>query len=63
MNKLQSMTNKQLDRIYRRVWNKMTEGYGYQPFGFDSHTMWAVHPEWMNLISVLRNEAKRRMAK
>lgn len=59
---LKSYSFKQLDRLYRRCWDRMTRHDGYQPFGYDSVTLWAVHPGWMTIITACRNEYQRRKA-
>jgi hypothetical protein len=38
------MTKTQVYRWYRRLWDRITRGDGYQPFGYDVHTMQIVHP-------------------
>ncbi len=59
---LKSYTMKQLERLYLRCWDRMTRGDGYQPFGYDLTTLWAVHPGWMEIITACKNEYKRRKA-
>ncbi len=48
--KLEDFTNKQLQRLFNRVWSRMIEGDGYQPFGYDRVTLWATKPEWMTIL-------------
>jgi hypothetical protein len=57
--KLMTYTRKQLERLYIRVWDKMTRYDGYQPFGYDAPTLWATHPEYMNIIQTIKAVAKR----
>jgi hypothetical protein len=38
----------------------MTAADGYQPFGYDNSTMWATHPEWMEIREAIRTEGCRR---
>jgi hypothetical protein len=57
---LRSLPNAYLVRLYHRVWERMTRGDGYQPFGYDLVTLYAVHPEWMRVLDAIRWEAQRR---
>lgn len=54
------LTDKQLIRLFCRVWQRMTAGDGYQPFGYDAVTLWATNPGWMAIIAEIKAEAKRR---
>jgi hypothetical protein len=38
------MTKTQVYRWYRKLWDHITRGDGYQPFGYDERTMRIVHP-------------------
>ena len=38
------MTKEQILRAYRTLWRKVTEGDGYQPWGYDVPTMRITHP-------------------
>jgi len=38
------MTTKQIFRAYCKLWAKVTEGDGYQPWGYDVVTMRMIHP-------------------
>ena len=42
--KVVGMTRKQVERAYGKLWDKMTEGDGYQPFGHDIRTLNMTHP-------------------
>lgn len=55
-----SFTITQLNRLYGNVWHRMTRGDGYQPWGYDYTTLWAVHPGWMTIIDAIRTEYKSR---
>lgn len=57
---LQDMTTKQVDRLYRRVWARMTDGDGYQPFGYDRRTLALTRPTWLALIDTVHAEVVRR---
>ena len=37
-------TRTQIVRFWNRLFRKVTEGYGYQPYGYDWPTMKAAHP-------------------
>lgn len=51
----------QLSRLYNRTWERMTAGDGYQPFGYDWPTVYAVHPGFADVLISLRTEAIRRL--
>jgi hypothetical protein len=55
------MTDDQLVRLYVRSWERMTQGDGYQPFGYDSRTLWLTRPSWMRHIDAIRAEVHRRI--
>jgi len=38
------MTRKQIARAYRKLWERITQGDGYQPFGYDAPTLAITHP-------------------
>jgi hypothetical protein len=42
---LDALTAAQLERFICRLWERMTAGAGYQPFGFDYPTLCAIHPQ------------------
>ena len=42
--KVVGMTKKQVERAYSKLWDKITEGDGYQPFGYDARTLRSTHP-------------------
>ena len=37
-------TKKQIVRFWNRLFERVTAGYGYQPYGYDWPTMRASHP-------------------
>ena len=41
-----ALTQAQKDRLYRAAWQRMTQGDGYQPYGYDWPTIRASHPGW-----------------
>lgn len=60
------LTDGELRRMEKRVYNKMNEGAGYQPYGMDSLTMTIVKPvEYAVLLAVreeMRDRAKLKLA-
>ena len=54
------LTDTQLLNMARKVWDSMTEGSGYQPFGYDRPTMSLTHPEHLNALDVVREEIRSR---
>ena len=60
MRKFKELTNSQLKRLYIRVWHRMTKEDGYQPFGYDSVTLWATKPGFMQILANIESEAKER---
>lgn len=48
------MTRKQVDRAYRRLWDRITRGDGYQPFGYDAPTLRMTHPGYFPARDRLR---------
>jgi hypothetical protein len=59
--KLAEMTDQQLVPLYLRLWERMTRGDGYQPFGYDSVTLRLTRPSWMRYIDAIRAEVYRRI--
>lgn len=49
---LGNLTDEQLKRLYKKVYRKIREGYGYQPFGFDWPTLRINKP---GMAKVLKN--------
>ena len=41
------MTKVQVERWYRKLWNAMTKGDGYQPWGYDLPTLRMTHPGFL----------------
>jgi len=58
---LRSLTTNQLLRLYHRAWERMTDGDGYQAFGYDAPTLWMTHPGWMCVLHCIRLEVCRRL--
>ena len=58
---LRQLTMTQLERLYHRVWDRMTRYSGYQPFGHDRVTMLMVHPEEMAILDSIKLEGLRRL--
>lgn len=56
MSKIIGLTRAQAVRAYRRLHAQVTEGYGYQPFGFDVPTMKINHPGYFPAKARLRRE-------
>jgi hypothetical protein len=57
---MQTLNNTQLERIYRKLWDRVRYGQGYQPFGFDMATLWVTRPQLAQSIADVLAEAKRR---
>lgn len=53
------MTKQQIHRAYRKLWNKVTEGSGYQPFGFDKPTMQICFPGFFPAVKRLEELLKK----
>ena len=49
------MTRKQIERAYRKLWQHMTDGDGYQPYGYDEHTLAITHPGLLPARTLLRS--------
>lgn len=52
---IDSLTTSQLVRFYWRVWEKMTAGYGFQPFGYDPRMLREFHPQMMRCLDYIRS--------
>jgi hypothetical protein len=48
------MTQAQVYRWYRKLWEHVTRGDGYQPFGYDAPTMRMTHPGFFPAVERLR---------
>jgi hypothetical protein len=57
---IRTLTDKQLERAYMRLWDHLEDGNGYQPFGYDLPTIRAAFPAIYNSMSRLWDEARRR---
>lgn len=50
---LSLLTPYELSLIERRMWSRITEGAGYQPFGFDRPTTRITHPSELAALAAL----------
>lgn len=57
---LSLLTDTQLVNMDQKVYRKMVEGSGYQPFGYDHVTMRVTHPEEYQALMAVRQERKKR---
>jgi len=48
----------QLYRLYRKAWERMTEGDGYQPWGYDAVTIRATKPGWYRTLKAISEAHK-----
>ena len=56
------LTNKQLERLYRKVWERIDRlTVGGRTFGVDLPTLWIIAPELANAIVRIRAEARVRV--
>ncbi len=55
----------QLERRYARLYDKVTRGSGYQPFGYDRRTIEIYHPgftaAWRRLRQLWKDAAEREL--
>ena len=58
---LKRLSDTQLSRLYRQVWDRMTRHDGYQPFGYDLPTLRLTNPGFLDIILSIRGEAQRRL--
>lgn len=56
------MTRAQVERAYRQLWERITRGDGYQPFGYDRATMAMTHPGFFPAVARLRAEWRKAQA-
>ncbi len=58
---LDGLSDHQLRRFIYRVWERLTAGAGYQPFGFDYPTLNAIHPHltrvYQQAVKTLRHRS------
>ena len=47
-------TKTQILRFYRKLWEHVTHGDGYQPFGYDWPTLNLTHPHFKTAFQRLR---------
>lgn len=59
---LREQTDAQAARLSARVWERATQGDGYQPFGYDRITMEITKPGWMRAIDEVDDDFRRRLA-
>ena len=45
----------QIERWYRKLWDRITRGDGYQPFGYDTPTLRITHPGFFPARDRLRD--------
>lgn len=50
----QDYTGEQFSRIWQRVWNRMTRGDGYQPWGYDRPTLGITKPNWLRILDAFQ---------
>jgi hypothetical protein len=58
---LSLLTDTQLMNMESKVWNKMTEGDGYQPYGYDDNTLKLTNPVQYRALLQVRKEQKNRL--
>jgi hypothetical protein len=57
---LSNLTHYELSLLSNRIWKKMTDGDGYQPFGYDSRTMRICHPiDWQAYQMIERKQLEQ----
>lgn len=54
------MNDRQLLRLERKCWERMTAGDGYQPFGYDERTLRIAKPRWLDTLTTIRDELRKR---
>ncbi len=62
---LKTMNTTQLERLYRKLWERMTRYDGYQPFGYDWPTVRIVYPGFyaaLKMVGAAYLEVQRREA-
>lgn len=47
------MTQEQIDRLYRKAYERMSRGDGYQPYGYDWPTLRLVKPGWYRTLRLI----------
>lgn len=47
---LKTMSKTQLERLYKRIMERIDRIYGYQPFGYDWITLRMCTPEWADAL-------------
>jgi hypothetical protein len=57
---LSQLTNTQIDRLWRKVYDRITEGGGYQPFGWDWPTLRITRPGLYRTARAVAQEIDRR---
>lgn len=57
---LRDLSDQQIIRLYLRLYSRLIEGAGYQPFGMDRRTMLIVKPSCMLAYDAVGTEGRRR---
>lgn len=57
---LDLLTDNQLINLENKVYCKITENMGYQPFGIDRNTVNLTHPNELKALDAIRRERKER---
>ena len=60
---LYTMTLAQLDRLYDKLYKRMTYGMGYQPYGYDMRTLWMTNPELAHAMTMVLHAIEKRKRK
>jgi hypothetical protein len=47
---LSGLNRKQVERLWDRAWARMTDGDGYQPYGYDWPTVRHSYPGWYKVL-------------
>lgn len=57
---LDLLTDNQLLNLETKVWRKITENSGYQPFGYDERTLRQTKPNELKALLAIRKERSER---
>lgn len=60
MHDVRTLSTSNLCRLLYRVWDRMTAGDGYQPFGYDRRTLAITCPGWLAILDSVNSELNRR---
>jgi hypothetical protein len=59
---IRSLSDDQLIRFHFQVWRRITNGMGYQPYGFDWPTLYAIFPHLtMTLRQIIQERSARKI--